>query len=458
MDKQFEYRGYWWLPNNPDRKIAGILTYVPNEKIELELIGDFYEDSMLARSNTKESVINGNKVIMCSPKDSTETVIHGRIYNENNHAKDVTLFHCSQGKWSSNMDCDFSIVKYRPLYIILDRHLSDINELTFNRLRAYTPVMNSWLFPGAIPFSLSFDQSDNTKITECSWKIETDKNATPKYSVSVDNEYRLSLYGTAAQSSEDNYLKITLSQATAFEFAKINDKTTLGELLNKMHLFLHFLNLASLNSSPIEEIILYDDNHGEMYGDKFHIRPMGLYFIPRHKSEQKKMSDIHCLFTFDQVSTVFDNLIQKWYSDVDIIAPIRNHLVNSIVRKPGFDSGDFLIVVQALEGYHRRFVNEKKQPLKQRLQNMVNDFKFIGRIKLTDNDLESIVQSRDYYSHFFKREEKPLLLDGKELFLKYVQLRVLLICCILRLIGLQNDSIDELVKNCQNHFLNTKYS
>ncbi len=89
---------------------------------------------------------------------------------------------------------------------------------------------------------------------------------------------------------------------------------------------------------------------------------------------------------------------------------------------------------------------------------MVNDFKFIDRIKLTDNDLESIVQSRNYYSHFFKREEKPLLLDGKELFLKYVQLRVLLICCILRLIGLQNDSIDELVKNCQNHILNTSYS
>jgi hypothetical protein len=472
MNKQFEYRGYWWLPSNPDRQVAGILMYIPNEKIELELIGDFYEDSLLSRSNTKESVIDGKKVIMCTPKDSSEAVIHGVIYDEKNHVKDVTLFHCFQGSINNNWDCSFPIVRYRPWYVIIDRHLSDFNECTFNRFRVYTPVMNSWLFPGAIQQSMQFDKDDHVKTTKRSWEIEPINNVIPRCEVPIDSDYKLLFYGSVSSSSEDNGLKVSLSQATAFEFAKIQGESTLSDLLNKMYLFLDFLNLASLNSTPIEQIVLYDDHHGETYGDKFRIRPMSLYFIPRQRTESKKLRDIHCLFTFEQVSGVFDNLIQKWYSDADIIAPIRKHLVNSIVRKPGFDSGDFLIVVQALEGYHRRFVEldmsdslrqqyfekPKKPYLRERLKHLTDEFKFIDSISITEEDIKSIVDSRDYYSHFFKREEKPLLLDGKELFLIYVQLRVLLICCILRLIGLQNDSIKGLVKKCQNHILNTKYS
>lgn len=457
MNKSFEYRGYWWRPDNPERQVAGILTFIPSDKIELELIGDFYEDSLLARSNTKESVVNGKKVIMCSPKDSTEAVIHGKIYDEKNHAKDVTLLSCFQGKWTSNLDCNFPIIRYKPWCVILDRHLSDFNECTFNRLRAYTPVMNSWLFPGAIQYS-NFDKEDKTKISKICWEIEPSKNMIPTHQVSIDDDFMLSFYSTVNSNTAENNLKINLSQATAFEFAKRQGKATLSELYHKMCLFLHFLNLASLNPTPLEKLVLYDNDHGETYGSKFTIRPMSLYFIPQQISEPKKMSDIHCLFTFGQVSNVFQSLFQKWYSDADTIAPIRNHLVSSIVRKSNFDSGDFLVIVQALEGYHRRFVNNKKLSLKKRLQNMVSDFKFVDRIKLTDDDLDAIVQSRDYYSHFFQREEKPLLLDGKELFFKYAHLRVLLICCILRLIGLQDDIITELIKNCRNPILNTEYS
>jgi hypothetical protein len=457
MDKQFEYRGYWWLPNNPDSQIAGILTYIPNDRIELELIGDFYEDTLIGRSEKKEIEENGQKKSYYVQKnDTSEEVIHGVVYDSNNHVKKVTLLHCSQGRIDHNFYCSFSIIKYRPYYVLIGKHLNNYYDSTFSKLKVYTPVMNSWLFPGAILFTIGFDPKDKTKITEICWKIETDKNIIPKYETQIDKEYKLSFYGTAVSDSDDNNLNIDLHQATTFELAKTQGKATLGELFHRMHLFLHFLNLASLDSAPIKEIVLFDDDYGDTYGDKFIVEPISLYYIPWDKSRKKKMRDINCLFTFKQVEGVFDTLIQKWYSDSDIIAPIRNHLVNSIIRKPSFDSGDFLVVVQALEGYHRRFVNDKKQSLKTRLQDMVSEFNYIDRIKLSNNDLDAIVQSRDYYSHFFKREEKPQLLDGKELFLKYVHLRVLLICCTLRLIGLDDNTISELVKKCRNGILDTQ--
>lgn len=44
MNDKVEYKGYWWIPNNPDRAIAGVITYLPKESITLELIGSFEED------------------------------------------------------------------------------------------------------------------------------------------------------------------------------------------------------------------------------------------------------------------------------------------------------------------------------------------------------------------------------------------------------------------------------
>lgn len=35
FNEKLECKGYWWLPNNPNETIAGVLTYIPNEKILL---------------------------------------------------------------------------------------------------------------------------------------------------------------------------------------------------------------------------------------------------------------------------------------------------------------------------------------------------------------------------------------------------------------------------------------
>lgn len=36
----FEYKGYWYLPDCEDHQVAGILTFVANDSAILELIGD----------------------------------------------------------------------------------------------------------------------------------------------------------------------------------------------------------------------------------------------------------------------------------------------------------------------------------------------------------------------------------------------------------------------------------
>ncbi len=39
MNERIELKGMWWLPGNPDTKVAGMFTFIPGESIVLELIG-----------------------------------------------------------------------------------------------------------------------------------------------------------------------------------------------------------------------------------------------------------------------------------------------------------------------------------------------------------------------------------------------------------------------------------
>lgn len=44
MKNKIEAKGYWFLPDRPDNKVAGILTYIPKEEIGLELLGGFSDN------------------------------------------------------------------------------------------------------------------------------------------------------------------------------------------------------------------------------------------------------------------------------------------------------------------------------------------------------------------------------------------------------------------------------
>ena len=59
FSEPFEHKGYWWKPNNPDNKVAGVLTYKPGESIVLELIGTFDKenDAVVAFLNKSEEIV-----------------------------------------------------------------------------------------------------------------------------------------------------------------------------------------------------------------------------------------------------------------------------------------------------------------------------------------------------------------------------------------------------------------
>jgi hypothetical protein len=50
LDEPGEWAGLWWLPEEPENQIPGVLRYLPDGKLELSLIGAFEERLMTTTS------------------------------------------------------------------------------------------------------------------------------------------------------------------------------------------------------------------------------------------------------------------------------------------------------------------------------------------------------------------------------------------------------------------------
>jgi len=124
-----------------------------------------------------------------------------------------------------------------------------------------------------------------------------------------------------------------------------------------------------------------------------------------------------------------------------------NHLVDSIREKDLFDSGDFLIVVQALEGYCWRFRPQwSKKTLRGKLESICNEFSFIPVIKHEQPNWQIVAESRNYYSHFYHKKPNIQPAAGVALFKITQQLKRILICCVLHQTGFTASKISTIIE------------
>lgn len=93
-------------------------------------------------------------------------------------------------------------------------------------------------------------------------------------------------------------------------------------------------------------------------------------------------------------------------------------MINSIKKQELYSSVDFLIVIQAIEGFWWRFRDESyhekksistknKTSLKTLLNELIAEFKDIELIAIANINVAAVVDSRHYYSHFLPKCNKP---------------------------------------------------
>lgn len=424
----FEYKGYWYLPDCEDHQVAGILTFVANDSAILELIGDIdaHDEPLMAIFEQKS---------------------HTVIWGVNSDAKRITLFNCHLIGNHFNSDSRFPIMRYSVQFVITGKYVRSYDELAFNSCHVEIPALTPWCFPAAIQQTLLF-KDDKTTIKGLSLIIDTEQIEHPIVSVDVEGA-TIELHRTVTYCGDLRCPKI--EQSTSLVIKK-PQKDHLGSFLHDIHIYEQFLSFAALSDASASDIWLQDDDlYQELNNGRKIYTKIQLHYGRKDRSKWND-KNVNFLFEYNAIKENYPNIIKKWYLESNDIAPIRAHLIESIKKKGSFSSVDFLIVFQAIEGFMIRFLYEDKTSTKNKLTLLLRDFNDIAKLKCNEIDIDAAVNSRHYYSHFFKKSKKAKILDGIELFYLTRRLRKVLICCMLTFIGFSHEDINKLLSKSTYNF------
>lgn len=425
----FEYKGYWWKPDDPDNKVAGVLTYKPGESITLELIGTFDKE---------------NDAVVAFLNKSEESVIHGALGN----AKKVTLLKCHPSG-SVNLSSFFPIIRYTCIYCFIGRCYSGMDEEGDFRMTVHFPELSYWCHPGVLRETLMKNKEQKGQIISLSFEaLFGGKTLTD---VELDDGYTIQLKAGASLGGDPALLSNEIGQSSWLEISR-NEKVSFNQLLSHIYKFEEFLSIATMRVVESSEITIYDEEYYQEYndGEKHH---HGVYFFSSHwkGKDNEKVDTLKFLFGYDDIKERFGEMMRLWYADKNDMYPVRSNLVDSLEKKRVFSNMDFLILARALDGYCIR--SKYKGSITNRMKAVIEKFSDITRIKRDNINVEELVDSRDYYAHFMPRERKQHILDGFDLHGLTQKVRRLVICSVLSDLGMDNTAIDSIFKNSNSKFI-----
>lgn len=429
MNDKLEIKGYWWLPSNPDKTVAGILTYIPTKSIKLELFGSLEDEDNLSVFTTERQ----------------EMIILGATSD----AKDITLINNFRSI-SLNFSAQFPIIRYSCQYLIVGGHINGLDDARFFKSVVRLPLLGEWCPPSQIhtPIFQGKDEQGN-KGQSVTIQFSTQKDQMAH--IDIDSNTTLTIEGEVMY--QGDHFEPQFSQYTFLQLNKKN-KSSIKDFLKDIFLFEQFLSIATLDSVLCSKILLFDDENYQEYtsGDKYY-HPIELIYVQREYLVPKIKKAYDFLFDFKSIKDDISYIIKKWYTENSDIAPIRQHLVESIKPKRVFSSTDFLIVIQAIEGFYYRFRRDDNESLRNVLSNLISEFSDIDILNNNEINISQVVDSRHYYSHFMNKSKKTNALDGWELYKLTKQIRLLLICCVLNFMGFDNSAINMILKQSYNSLL-----
>lgn len=405
MSKPVTYPAVWWVPDNcqrfSDAKVAGVLTYNGEEGYStLEVIFDSTEHSSY-RAYESYDVIWGQAV-------------GGQVFS---------LFNCVMIRAEN-----YTKYVFQVNYILVGEHVRGLDEPSYQKCVTSFQYLRNW----------AFDQKMSSKDTGNHTIFDLDMGRDHKLS-NIEFGNRIISYLWVEVSFHVTRYTLNANERTNYVIDS-EDKLTIRQYLNFVAEFAEFFSIAVFCPQHPETI---------QFKNKDDFEYCQLLFRPKRSEDPRTMS----LIKFDELRDRFPDIFKRWHDNHEQAAPIIGHLIRSMRYDTPFDSSDFLIIAQALDGYFKRFVNNKDgkntQKYEDGIKKLLKSFNGVEILNDLNIDTVALKDSRDKYSHLIPDDDKKLTkaLEGKELLWLTQKCRILLACCILDLLGLSTDEINI----CCNH-------
>jgi hypothetical protein len=328
------------------------------------------------------------------------------------------------------------LAKYKIQIVAVGKHIKSLNELGNYDIKAYFKELPYSFRPNCIHFDGE----------EKKYNYVVDLKKANHTTIKIDDNCILRLEGETNISNDKFGMRVQIEQTSTLKF-EFSAPISIRDVQHQIFIFEQFLSFATLSSVHTKQLILIDNDKKT--------DPTQNYTIEIYDKKEKASSQPErfgkYLFVYETIKDAFPAIIKKWYAEKDF-SPIRAHLIDSIRHTGLFCSTDFLNIAQAVDGFYCRF-RKDGVGLREILDNLRREFVDIQILELSDNDINCICDSRNYYSHLLPPGKKKHVVDGLELYDLNHKLRKLLLCCILNFVGFNNDEINVIFNKSNNSYL-----
>ncbi|PXY38961.1 hypothetical protein DMB65_20090 [Flavobacterium cheongpyeongense] len=479
MDKEIVFKGEWFLPDNLDKKIKGILTFKPNEKYSLlELFGSFYEFE-----NT-----DNIDFILGRSFDGTEITLH-KCYIRNirgvpkNPEQKLRMRNLS-GQQSSSYALEF---------IFEGAHIKNYDELSFNEILSEIFNLDEWLgVHGFSNIDTNFERDNSLNLnlnyvepTSIEFKINEELNGAFRFNTTTSN----------TSTFQKEYFVKQTTYLTLLSKVSIS----LTDCIHYLFKFQNFLVISlyrHTNPSNIELICdkIFDDvRTGEIEHIQIPKRVKLYYSHRKNIVNEIPRTHFQMLFTYDDIKENFPLIINNWFENYKNLNATFNLIFYHFYMNEKIIDVFFLNLAQAAESFHYLLnINNKQcrilpkaefEQRKKKIKESLNDDDLYDWINMQLNNnlilemrlkeliakysipsisnfigdtelfVKQVKHSRNYYTHFNPSVKKNAL-DGINLVELYMKLQRLLIAAILIEVGFDKEVLNQLFINKSSRVFN----
>lgn len=456
MIKEFEYKGDWWLPENPQNRIKGTLKFSPNEGATLDLIGSF------------KDIKNFDKAI--------EPDI---IVGETTNGKAVTLYKCFEIKSSMSLPGSTTSLIYAN-YVFVGVHFQKTEAILFKNMSVHYLHLDEWIHKS----NFEIQHLDQEYAISIKYKLPQ------PIQIAGNEEYKVSINFKASMPAP-NTTEITIKQKAEI---KIETAREMSFEYFKMLIFRiqNFLSLGTMKAIYPTSIRGTSEESKTEVERKTYYNDIEVFFqLPEISETSKRIMGYEMLFTFSDLSDNIEVYLRNWLQKAMLLEPVFDLYFGTLYNKKMYLQHRFLSLIQALEAYHRRVFSGKYQSdeeyykglyaefmkciadivdsnfksslewrmkylnefsLRKRLAELSQQYSEVLNLKIRNIDklIEDTINTRHFLTHYdlnLKNDSK----SGEELYVLCEKLKFILEVCFLFELGLPNQKIQDLIERNENY-------
>lgn len=406
LDEPVVYKGDWFLPSFPERKVSGTLTYNPHSGIKLELFGQLSGDVLKPGIEQHELIIG---------------LVEGSRY--------VTLlksFMIKSGGATIRVGSEISkpISEYCVNYFLVNFYADSPDKLRFNKAVIHFHNLDEWVgVSGFCKYSLN----PRTKQICVSYKC-------PKpIKFGILEKGKKACFLCRMQSSAYSLFQkeIQLRQTTHLSIES-SKGISIPEYWGLIRIIRNFISMGMLEKTYTDSFELFKKGHPDK---------ILLFFNARRAAESKELNIYQMCFTYGLIKDTFQNILNNWFSLYKKIGKIIDLIVEQFDVGKEFSENNFLNMAQAVEAFHSILYDHPKEDksvykkkVKDIIKNIPDEHKSLVKERLSwgnyltlRNRLEElvdfcsdsiainkedfvkfVVKSRNYYTHYGKEDKKDV--------------------------------------------------